>query len=663
MAKESPNKLRKLEKLLDVFETGSVQQEEMVEAIDAVVSLIKQSQDLVVKQIKDTDTATQQTIKDLAGEVDNILAELSKKSQELSDIKATKDEVLELRKEVADGLSRIESLIPELPPEFDATDIYQSIQDHKGLLENLSQLVLGENIRNALEVLPDGEKLSQDAIEGLPDELKKLKESRERVTALMVRRLDQIIDVDVQGATNGQVLAYNATSGLWEASSVSGSGDMTKAVYDTDDDGVVEQADAITGQGDLATLDTITESLITDLGNYQIKAVANGSLTAALDTYYVCVANSTFTDPTPTEGEGFAVFVRNGTATVGGTGYSTAGTIVHRIFHSGAWTNYVYQVSSTFATAAQGTLADSAVQPGDNVSDLTNDAGYLSSYTETDPVVGAVNGLVKANGAGTISAAVAGTDYLTPGTAASTYQPLDSELTAISGLTSAADRGIYFTGAGTASLFTLTSAARSILDDTSTANIRTTLGVGTGQTPTFTGALLSGQTASTIASFDASKNVVSLSTATYPSLTELSYIKGVTSAVQTQLNTKAATASPTFTGVLTYTQSTATPVSLGNLGATETIDFSAGHEQYGTLDSNVTITHSNEVSGRTVTLYLAYDGSAQRTITWSDVDKWLDGNNGSAPTTPSATGHVLVVTLKFIGTTCYASATGNYAVY
>jgi len=40
-------------------------------------------------------------------------------------------------------------------------------------------------------------------------------------------------------------------------------------------------------------------------------------------------------------------------------------------------------------------------------------SGYLTSYTETDPVVGAVTGLVKADGAGNISAAVAGTDYLT----------------------------------------------------------------------------------------------------------------------------------------------------------------------------------------------------------------------------------------------------------
>ena len=37
--------------------------------------------------------------------------------------------------------------------------------------------------------------------------------------------------------------------------------------------------------------------------------------------------------------------------------------------------------STDYATAAQGALADSATQPGDNVSTLTNDAGYLTGIT------------------------------------------------------------------------------------------------------------------------------------------------------------------------------------------------------------------------------------------------------------------------------------------
>lgn len=67
------------------------------------------------------------------------------------------------------------------------------------------------------------------------------------------------------------------------------------------------------------------------------------------------------------------------------------------------------------------------------------------------------------------------------------YQPLDTDLTAIAGLSSAADKVPYFTGAGTASVADFTAAGRALVDDATAAAQCTTLGLGTGDSPTFAG--------------------------------------------------------------------------------------------------------------------------------------------------------------------------------
>lgn len=112
-----------------------------------------------------------------------------------------------------------------------------------------------------------------------------------------------------------------------------------------------------------------------------------------------------------------------------------------------------------------------------------------------------------------------------------------------------------------------------------------------GTAPTFatsiTGSYL---TASEILITDASKNIVSAPVATYPSLTELTYVKGVTSAIQTQIDAKQATI--TFgTGVLT-----ALGVNVGSAGAFVTFNGALGTPSSGTV-TNLTGTASINING------------------------------------------------------------------
>jgi hypothetical protein len=90
------------------------------------------------------------------------------------------------------------------------------------------------------------------------------------------------------------------------------------------------------------------------------------------------------------------------------------------------------------------------------------------------------------------------------------------------------------------------------------------------------GLVINSEVTSTIASFDSNKSIKSLTTADgYPSLVELKYVKGVTSAIQTQINAKANDASvvhltgnETIAGEKTFSSNIRLPVSLANTSAT-----------------------------------------------------------------------------------------------
>ena len=105
----------------------------------------------------------------------------------------------------------------------------------------------------------------------------------------------------------------------------------------------------------LATLADITGGS----GGY---TVVSSNTTAVNDTNYTVVANATFTDPSPTEGKGYVVYVRNGIATIGGTGYAV-GSLVFRVFHSGGWSTRGYIDQTQIGSATQTALDQKDVLP------------------------------------------------------------------------------------------------------------------------------------------------------------------------------------------------------------------------------------------------------------------------------------------------------------
>ena len=151
--------------------------------------------------------------------------------------------------------------------------------------------------------------------------------------------------------------------------------------------------------------------------------------------------------------------------------------------------------------------------------------------------------------------------------------------------------------------------------DTSPTLITPTLGVASG-----TSLSLTGLTASQLVATDADKKLQSLAVATYPSLTEIAYVKGVTSAIQTQLGTKLANVvedtTPQLGGDLDCQNKSITATQTvrfnglydnGNSGAGVTINWNNGQYQKVAVSENTLISFSNAFVG-TLTLNINYSG-------------------------------------------------------
>lgn len=140
-------------------------------------------------------------------------------------------------------------------------------------------------------------------------------------------------------------------------------------------------------------------------------------------------------------------------------------------------TNNLSDVANANTSLANlgGTAAGIEVFTSDDVASIQTYLNFEDGADVTDATnvaaAGAVmdgdfstNGIMKRTGAGAYGTATDGTDY---------YSPTDSNLTALSGLTLAADKLLYSTGVGALATADLSSYMRGLLDNTTAAGFRT----------------------------------------------------------------------------------------------------------------------------------------------------------------------------------------------
>lgn len=185
-------------------------------------------------------------------------------------------------------------------------------------------------------------------------------------------------------------------------------------------------------------------------------------------------------------------------------------------------------------------------------------------------------------------------------------------------------------GAGATSFIGLTDVPASFAGASLKA-VRVNVGESALEFYTPSGGTVGPGTLNEIAYFDSTNTIASLAVATYPNLTELSYIKGVTSAIQTQINGKqASNANLTSLAGLTYVSASFVKMTGANTFALDTNTYLTSLS--GAVLTDQTVGQTIGLTGSRLTKLWATDITVTNAITGS-----VTGNAGTVTNATLAT--------------------------